>query len=201
MEYKSKNQGNYYDKYNTNNPIAKAMVNRFFKSLEGCLADISFENVLEAGCGEGEIISFVNKKYPEVNHFEGFDIGDLVIEEARLRRPDIRFSSKSIYKTEYSNDAFELTICCEVLEHLNDPIAALEELIRITSKYVILSVPNEPIWRILNLCRGKYIKNLGNTPGHINHYSKTKFLKLIKNYGQIMKIESPFPWTMVLIKK
>jgi hypothetical protein len=30
-------------------------------------------------------------------------------------------------------------------------------------------VPREPIWRIGNMARGRYLGDLGNTPGHIQH--------------------------------
>ena len=65
---------------------------------------------------------------------------------------------------------------------------------------MIISVPREPIWRFLNLLRGKYIKDLGNTPGHLQHWSSDKFVDLVSNYFEIIEVKKPFPWTMLLCK-
>ncbi|WP_207642472.1 hypothetical protein, partial [Desulfosporosinus sp. I2] len=66
--------------------------------------------------------------------------------------------------------------------------------------HIILSVPREPLWRILNLARGKYIPDLGNTPGHIQHWSKKSFLRLVNRYFDVLEVKSPLPWTMVLCR-
>ena len=60
----------------------------------------------------------------------------------------------------------------EVLEHVPDPERTVSEMARVAKRWVLVSVPREPLWRGLNMARGAYIKDLGNTPGHINHWSK-----------------------------
>jgi hypothetical protein len=50
------------------------------------------------------------------------------------------------------------------------------------------------------LLRGKYIKDLGNTPGHLQHWSSDKFVDLVSNYFEIIEVKKPFPWTMLLCK-
>ena len=39
-------------------------------------------------------------------------------------------------------------------------------------------VPREPVWRVLNVARGRYVRWLGNPPGHIQHFSRAAFLAL-----------------------
>ena len=95
-----------------------------------------------------------------------------------------------------------MVLCCEVLEHLEEPGKALKELIRVTKKYIIVSVPREPIWRCLNMDRGKYLKVLGNTPGHIQHWGSKKFVAFLQEYDiKVVKTAHPLPWTMVLLEK
>ena len=95
-----------------------------------------------------------------------------------------------------------MVVCSEVLEHLENPRKALENLINATRNYLILSVPREPIWRILNILRGKYWSDFGNTPGHIQHWGSYNFIRFLKNDEmKIVKVKRPFPWTMVLLKK
>jgi hypothetical protein len=87
--------------------------------------------------------------------------------------------------------------CGEVLEHLTEPEKALLKLISITKKDLILSVPNEPIWHILNMLRGKYLTALGNTPGHFQHWSKSEFVNFVSKHADIIDVKTPLPWILV----
>jgi hypothetical protein len=60
-------------------------------------------------------------------------------------------------------------------------------------------VPREPLWRGLNLARGAYVQSLGNTPGHVNHWSRRGFVRLLARHGRVIEVRSPFPWTMLLV--
>lgn len=95
-------------------------------------------------------------------------------------------------------------MCCEVLEHLEHPEKGISELYRILKKggYAIVSVPNEPIWRVLNLARLKYIRDMGNTPGHLNHWTRGQFIQFAQKAGfSVLKDNSPFPWSMLFLQK
>ena len=39
--------------------------------------------------------------------------------------------------------------------------------------------------------RGAYWKTLGNTPGHLNHWSSGAFKKLLSQYGEVVELRSP----------
>jgi hypothetical protein len=71
---------------------------------------------------------------------------------------------------------------------------------RCAKRYLLVSVPREPLWRGLNLARGAYVKQLGNTPGHLNHWSKRSFIGLLGKHGEVVEARSPFPWTMLLVR-
>ena len=208
-ESKVKNvAGNHYDKYHSKNPIEKKLMKGFFDSVS-VLFDIAGKDgdpvrILEAGCGEGMFTSFVRERFPK-SLIEAFDVEDEVVDKAVKSFTDkgIEFFTGSIYEIPKEDDSIPLVVCSEVLEHLEDPVRALKELKRIGSCYIFLSVPNEPIWRILNMCRFKYLKDLGNTPGHINHYSKKGFLMLIESADgiEVVAYKKSLPWQMVLLKK
>lgn len=202
MSYKTEQiQGNYFNKYGSNNIAYKKIMNTYFDTLRRMLNLISFNTVLEVGCGEGHIINFIASNFKGIRRAEGFDIGSEVIRYAKEIYPNILFQAFSLYDNPYESNSFEITVCCEVLEHLEYPDKGLEEVFRISSKYILLSVPNEPIWRICNILRGKYLMEAGNTPGHINHWSKASFIKFVKMYGIIKAVETPFPWIMILLEK
>jgi len=199
--------GNHYDKYNSKNPIEKKLMKGFFDSVSSLFETVKKDgepfSILEAGCGEGVFTSFVRKSFPNAR-IEAFDLEDVVVKEAVKNYSDlnINFYTASIYDTGKEDDSIPFVVCSEVLEHLEYPVKALRELKRIGSVYIFASVPHEPIWRILNMCRFKYLKDLGNTPGHINHFTKKGFLNLIKKAGglKVVAYKKTLPWQMVLLK-
>lgn len=197
-------EGNYFDKYNNGGKIIRLIMNGFFKELDLFLGSITYQTVYEAGCGEGHISQHVYKLNAENDQtvkITGSDISDTVIKRARIDFPHIRFKVESIYSLNEEKDSYDLVIASEVLEHLEEPQKALTEVFRISKGYVLVSVPNEPIWRIANFFRGRYVLSMGNTPGHIKHWRRREFMDLISNYGDIVKVSTPFPWTMILCEK
>ena len=201
--------GNYEDKYNTNNKLYQLLMGKFLKDLEGSLDYINENNekieICEVGCGDGEILKVLKNKFLDSDLF-ACDLSAEEIEKAQEKCTDfeVEFSVQNAEDlNKYSNEQFDLVVCVEVLEHLSDPNYGLRELKRISAKYLLGSVPNEPIWRILNMLRGKYLKNYGNTPGHLNHWSLAnfkKFLSLNTEY-EIVRSKNPFPWQMTLLKR
>ena len=186
-------EGNYYDKYHSVNPIVKWMMKGFKDAIRELLdlVEKEFYQVCETGCGEGEITSFIKELYPEAE-IDAFDISEKVIAEAGERLKDINFYVGNIYTMEVNKagedekhilnkEKYDLVVCSEVLEHLEDPEQALRNIKGLCTEngFILLSVPKEPIWRICNMARGKYWKDFGNTPGHIQHWSKKKFCRMV----------------------
>ena len=100
----------------------------------------------------------------------------------------------------FGDGEFEVASAIEVLEHVPDPEHTVAEMARVANRFLLVSVPREPLWRALNLARGAYWKDLGNTPGHLNHWSKRGFVALLSRYGNVVEARSPFPWTMLLVR-
>jgi hypothetical protein len=92
-------------------------------------------------------------------------------------------------------------VACEVFEHLERPAAAIHEVARVAADWLLLSVPWEPTWRLLNLARGKYVRRLGNTPGHLQNFSRRAIRQLVSQRFDIVAQRRPFPWTMLLARK
>jgi len=149
-------------------------------------------------CGEGYLANHIYN-HCQPARFRASDYSAEVIQLAQEYNQTlpIEFSSKSIYDLT-PDDSAELIICCEVMEHLEYPEQALSKLQALAPSQLILSVPREPLWRILNMARFKYWSDLGNTPGHLQNWSQRQFLKLVSEYFQINHIRSPYPWTMCL---
>lgn len=98
------------------------------------------------------------------------------------------------------SDAAEVVLCCEVLEHLERPHDALQTLARLARPYLVASVPREPLWSVMNLRRGKYLRSWGNTPGHVNRWSRGAFVRLLQEQFDVIDVKTPIPWTIALCR-
>lgn len=193
--------GNVYDKYATRNPIERHLVNNFLSMVERFVEMAPIREIHEVGCGEGRLSSFfVRKGYRVRGSDASPEVIDIARREAARGGLEIPFKVASVYDLNPQEDAAELVLCCEVLEHLDDPQAALSRLAELASPYLVVSVPREPIWRLLNMARGKYWRALGNTPGHLQHWSGTGFRKLLDRYVEVIAIAHPLPWTVALCR-
>ncbi len=193
--------GNVYDKYSSSNPIERSLVNGFLRQF-GAMVELSgATDVHEVGCGEGELSRLMAREGLRVR---GSDAFDEVIAEARERAAaeglEIEFETKPLQALDPARDSAELVVCCEVLEHLEDPEAALATLASLARPWLIASVPREPLWRGLNMARGKYLSRRGNTPGHLNHWSKRGFERFLESRFEVEMLRSPTPWTMALCR-
>lgn len=193
--------GNTYDKYGSKNPLVRLLMHGFESNLQQLILKAGVNEIHEIGCGEGY---WILKWLEEGKNARGSDFSKKAIELARLNAADrevsTHFKVANIYDLLPEVDMAELVVCCEVLEHLEQPERALDVLSQLAKPYLLTSVPREPLWSIGNMLRGKYLGDFGNTPGHVRRWSKRAFLSLIGRYFEIVETRSPLPWTMVLCR-
>jgi 2-polyprenyl-3-methyl-5-hydroxy-6-metoxy-1,4-benzoquinol methylase len=193
--------GNVYDKYGTSNPIERRLVDGFLGNLSELVERTGARDAHEVGCGEGELAMRLARSGLEMR---GSDASAEVIAEARRRSAEaglpVDFKAAPIEALDPAHDSAELVVCCEVLEHLPDPERGLEAVARLASPWLVVSVPREPLWRALNLARLKYVGDLGNTPGHLGHWSRRSFVNFISERVDVVEVRSPLPWTMALCR-
>jgi ubiquinone/menaquinone biosynthesis C-methylase UbiE len=193
--------GNTYDKYGSTNPVVRRLMGSFEQALDELFARASPSSVLDVGCGEGVLTARWADRIAG-GRIVGIDLPDPKLEACwqTNSRPNLEFSTGRAQELPFGRDEFELVAAIETLEHVEDPERALAELARVAQRYVLASVPREPLWRMLNLARGAYVRQLGNTPGHLNHFSKEAFARLLARHGEVVEVRSPLPWTMVLLR-
>ncbi len=193
--------GTASDKYTSKNPIARKLIEGFDRGVASLASQVDPEKITEVGCGEGHVTKILleNTRAPIL----ALDLSATVIDEAReyVDSDRVEFEQCNIYDTSPERHQADLVVCCEVLEHLDDPRLGLEKLAALATSHVLLSVPREPIWRALNMARGAYLGSLGNTPGHFQHWSKRGFVAFIAPYFEILDMRTPLPWTMLLARK
>ena len=193
--------GNVYDKYGTRNPIARRLVAGFMAQFDELVEHSGAREAHEVGCGEGELSIRLAERGIRVR---GSDAFPQVLEEARRRAAaagvEIAFEAAPVEQLDPDRHSAELVVCCEVLEHLEDPRLALRVLAGLARPWLIASVPREPLWRALNLARLSYVRDLGNTPGHLGHWSKRGFQRFLGERFEVVEVRSPLPWTMALCR-
>lgn len=188
--------GNTYDKYGSTNPVEQRMMRGFLAALDSLLEGIKPSRILEVGVGEGEVMTRLRERFPEVG-IVGLDLADEAL-AADWREKGLSCLFGDATALPFPDDSFDLVLAVEVLEHVPRPDRALLELGRVCSGAFIASVPFEPIWRAGNIARRRYLRNLGNTPGHVNHWSRWGFARFVGRRFAVQQVKSPLPWTMVL---
>jgi 2-polyprenyl-3-methyl-5-hydroxy-6-metoxy-1,4-benzoquinol methylase len=192
--------GNTYDKYGSTNPVVRRLMAGFETTLEELFARAAPSSVLDVGCGEGVLTARWAEQLG-TGRVVGIDLEDAKLrrEWALRPRPNLEFRAMTAESLPFDDGEFDLATATEVLEHVPDPERTLSEMARVASRHLLVSVPREPLWRALNVGRGAYVRELGNTPGHVNHWSRRGFLRLLERHGDVLEARSPFPWTMVLV--
>lgn len=186
--------------YKNQNIIVKYLFENFFRTIKQTIESLDpNDRILEIGCGAGEssrrIINMLSEQYFEVSEYD-----ERYIEILTKTEFPVKITQESVYQLNRKDNEFNCIILLEVLEHLYDYRAALQEIFRVAERHVIISVPNEPLWSILNMLRGKYIKSLGNTPGHVNRWSRYRIAKLIEEFATSQTIYTPIPWIVIHAK-
>ena len=192
--------GNQVDKSNLSNPISRKLVSGFDQKLFKTLDKIQPSSLHEVGCGEGRLTRLIRDRYSiEVL---ASDFSEAIISEnLKGDSTSIDFRHLSIYDLDPVVHQRSVIVCCEVLEHLEEPERGIQALRSLNADDYLVSVPREPIWRVLNMARFKYLSDWGNTPGHLNHWSPKSFYRILSDHGfQVLEVLNPFPWIMVRLK-
>ncbi len=192
--------GNTFDKYGSQNPLVQRLMAGFDRDLEALMHHSRPSSVLDVGCGEGVLTERWAARI-EPGRVVGVDLVDPKLESewAARARPNLEFRAIGGQELPFGDDEFELVCAIEALEHIPRPETTLAEMARISRRHLLVSVPREPLWRVLNIARGAYLRDLGNTPGHVNHWSPGSFARLLSGYGEVVVTRKPFPWTMLLV--
>jgi ubiquinone/menaquinone biosynthesis C-methylase UbiE len=192
--------GNTYDKYGSSNPVVKRLMAAFEGALEDLFAKASPKSLLDVGCGEGVL---THKWAQRIDgRVVGIDLDDPQLHDEWKGRqaPNLEYMVMKAENLPFGDREFDVATAIEVLEHVPDPEHTVSEMARVASGHLLVSVPREPLWRGLNMARGAHLRDLGNTPGHLNHWSKRAFVQLLERYGTVEEARSPFPWTMLLVR-
>ncbi|MBI5142733.1 MAG: class I SAM-dependent methyltransferase [Nitrospirae bacterium] len=184
-------------KYTNRNPVHRLTLGRFFDALAEEMRLLNPENVLEFGCGEGLLLEQLKKRGIRFQSYTGIDLRDDALEHARSLHPEHLFLKADLLQWEHPAKSFDLVIASQVLEHLYNPEVFMERLMHYCGRDILLTVPLEPWFRIMNLLRGRDILRLGNHPEHINHWGLNEFRALVSRFASVEKAYSVFPFIII----
>lgn len=188
-----------WNKYGSKNPVQNYLVSRFLHALSETARGLQPEcrSALDVGCGEGVSTQLLFEAGFE--QIRGCDFSGQILERARADYPQLTFEQKDISALT-SADTVDFVAACEVLEHLEEPEAALEKLAVICRVGGIISVPNEPLFRGLNFLAGKYWREWGNSPGHLNHWSSRSIRRTVARFFDVEQVVTSLPWTILTVR-
>ncbi len=150
-------------------------------------------NILEVGCAAGDFIKYIDGKYV----MWGIDVSDAAIAEAKRKLPEIqdRLHAGFIEKQTYPPNFFDGVVMWDVIEHLRDPFAVLDQLFYHLkpSGHLFLSTPN--IGSMTAKVLGKYWP-LMTPPEHLSFFTRKsfKFLFEQKLNSKMVKWETKGKW-------
>lgn len=185
-------RGSNFRKHTSGNPVQRALLARFHATVgdlvgqalhmqAGCLRS---RDVLDVGCGEG----FVAR---------ALDLPMIGLDYRSEARPAVLGDAAHL---PVRDKAIRVVMCLEVLEHLPEPWVAIEELKRVCSGYLILSVPDQPWFSLANFMRGKNLMRLGEDSEHLWHWRGGTFLRLLGERCEVVRAVRSFPWVIALAK-
>ena len=95
------------------------------------LSDIQFSDVLDVGCGTGEILNIIKTLYPAVLLF-GIDISKEMLKRAEEKGlNNSRLFLGDAECLPFENEKFDLLICTDSFHHYPNPQRAIDEFYRV----------------------------------------------------------------------
>jgi SAM-dependent methyltransferase len=106
------------------------------------LRSVPHRELLDVGCGDGELILWLRSVLEPGTRFEGADLSPEVVEDNAKRLPFARFHALDLEQASLA-DSFEAVVCTEVVEHLDDRPRALRNLASMVAPggHLILTCP------------------------------------------------------------
>ena len=152
-------------------------------------------SLLDIGCGDGLLLSLAAERVSGT--CTGVDFSDTAVAKAKEKVAACSFKTADITKRlPFDDTSFETVVALDVCEHLYFPNRLMNEMARVSSKYVIIGVPNfSSLPARLQVLRGRVPEN--NTPkrGHLYWFNYAVLCNMIQGAGlEVDELLMNYPW-------
>ncbi len=134
------------------------------------MSRLSFNTVLDVGCGEGSLLQIVARAYPTAT-LGGSELSETALRFCRNTLPDAMFFKLDLERDDVTGITYDVALCVQVLEHLKDDVTALKKLHALCRRAVVISVP------------GGKLDEHGRKNGHYRHYTKQDLVEKMTRVG------------------
>ncbi len=172
--------------YNSGNFLVRYIHNNRLQNITNQFPNESELYVLDAGCGEGHLLVHLVKKNPHNNYY-GADVTEVALTKARERCASARYLLTDLAKIDLADNFFDIIVCTETIEHIDDYRSVLKEFKRLLKPggILILTFPNEFWWTISRLILGRRPIRVVD---HVNFFTINKMkvlvaLTVVKSFG------------------
>ncbi len=147
------------------------------------------ESFLDIGSELGYFVRILASRGLEAT---GVDISQVKVRKARFIADTMeikcRFFEMNAEKLEFGSNSFDWVLCSETLEHVIDDQRAVNEMIRVSKRHIIITVPQKSLfWRVLNRIRPVYGFKLAGA-GHLRDYTAEDLMQLFGTQVKLKKI-------------
>jgi len=138
---------------------------------------LDHKNIVDLGCGTGSLLYFIDQHFKPAS-YTGLEFSNKAIEIAKVNFPRANYYYFDILKSEI-NEKFDFLFCTEVLEHIDDPYLAINNIqnLMATGSVAFITVPNGRV---------------DNYPGHINFWSLESWDVFVKKFTSDKSVETGY---------
>jgi trans-aconitate methyltransferase len=168
-----------WDQMKVYGPYARHLRRIIFAMIQS----LQFETVLDVGCGQGSLLADLHNIFQEISLY-GTDFSPTSIAKARQRLPHGEFLVMDLTQKAL-NRKFDLVICTDVLEHIEDDITALSNLAQMTDSYLLIAT-----------VQGRMRSHEPESWGHVRNYAYGELVQKIQQVGLrvVRTVEWGFPF-------
>ncbi len=154
---------------------------RIFSRILEQIPSKEIETIADIGCGEGSNLFFLVKQFPKAKLY-GFDVSKTALEVAK-KNINAEFSILDIQK-EIPQEKFDLVFCSDVVEHLENDLAAIKNIRQVTRRYALIAT-----------VQGRMRQN-EKSIGHVRNYAYGELEQKMRTAGLkiIQIVEWGFPF-------
>lgn len=142
--------------------------------------------ILEMGCGSAYFSTVLNREFPAGEYeYHGIDMEQDAVKAAKqFVKDENKIVIGSVEKMEYENDSFDNILYLDVIEHVNNDKASIEEAFRVLKPggKLIVSTPNSGA-ALTDTFFCEYMHDHGHMENQRDGYYANELEDLLKNAG------------------